>query len=169
MITLKESILSRTADKVSTAKKDIDNLKYFGTHFKADSLLVFVRPIDVGGMSLRALKKHSQPDIFLSKAEEEFQSYASEKVIHLCRYLYAVDLNAMNIDIDDLMSDTATRKRFANGLEEKMKNDGVMQDKYYIRIEENARFLKEGYVVMSFTRNGKKWANFKLGFYTREQ
>lgn len=167
MITLKESILSRTADKVSTAKKDIDNLKYFGTHFKVDSLLMFVKPIDVGGLSLRALKKYSQPDIFLSKEEEEFQSYASDKAIHLLKYLYAVDLNEMNIDFDDLMTDTATRVRFAGGLEEKMKKDGVMQDKYYIRIEENARFLKEGYLIMNITRNGKKWADFQLGFYTR--
>jgi hypothetical protein len=169
MKTLKESILSRTADKVSTAKKDIDNLKYFGTHFKVDHLLEFIKPIDVGGMSLRALKKYSQPDIFFSKEDEVSHEFANEKAIHFCKYLYAVDLTAMNIDVDDLLTDTATRLRFTNGLEEKMKTDGVMQDTYHIRIEENARFLKEGYVVMSFTRNGKKWANFKLGFYTREQ
>lgn len=164
---LKESLLGNTRDKVKDTKETIKNMRYFGARFKADSLLVFVKPIDVGGMSLRALKKHSQPDIFLSKAEEEFQSYASEKAIHLLKYLYAVDLNEMNIDFDDLMTDTATRVRFARGLEEKMKKDGVMQDKYYIRIEENARFLKEGYLIMNITRNGKKWADFQLGFYTR--
>jgi hypothetical protein len=57
--------------------------------------------------------------------------------------------------------------RFTNGLEEKMKKDGVMQDTYHIRIEENARFLKEGYLQLNITRNGKKWADFDLGFYTR--
>jgi hypothetical protein len=48
-----------------------------------------------------------------------------------------------------------------------MKKDGVMQDTYHIRIEENARFLKEGYLQLNITRNGKKWADFDLGFYTR--
>ena len=164
---LRESLLGNTKDKVKDTKDNIKNMRYFGARFKVDHLLEFVKPIDVGGMSLRALKKYSQPDIFFSKEEEESHEFANEKAIHFSKYLYAVDLNAMNIDVDDLLTDTATRMRFTNGLEEKMKKDGVLQDTYHIRIEENARFLKEGYVVMSFTRNGKKWANFKLGFWIR--
>jgi hypothetical protein len=164
---LKESLLGNTGDKVKDTKENIKNMKYFGAQFKVDHLLEFVKPIDIGGMSLRALKKYSQPDIFLSKEEEESYLFANEKAIQLCKYLYAVDLNAMNIDVDDLMTDAATRIRFANEILEKMEKDGVLQDIYYIRIEENARFLKEGYLLINITRNGKKLADFDLGFYTR--
>jgi hypothetical protein len=164
---LKESLLGNTKDKVKDTKENVKNMRYFGARFKVDSLLMFIKPIDIGGMSLRALKKYSEPDIFFTKEEEEFHQFAGQKAIQFCKYLYAVDLNAMNVDVDDLLSDTATRMRFTNGLEEKMKKDGVMQDTYHIRIEENARFLKEGYLQLNITRNGKKWADFDLGFYTR--
>jgi hypothetical protein len=164
---LRESLLGNTGDKVKDTKENIKNMRYFGANFKVDSCLVFLKSINIGGMSLRALKKYSEADIFFCIEDEDFNSYADKKAIQFCKYLYALDLTAMNVDYDGLMSDTAARLRFANGLEEKMKRDGVMQDTYYIRIEENERFFRSGYLLMNITRHGKRWSEFELGFYTR--
>lgn len=169
MITLKESILGRTVDKVSTAKKDIDNLKYFGTHFKVDAALVFIKPIDIGGMSLRALKKYSEPDIFFTAEDEDYHYYAQKKAKQLCKYLYAVDLDKLGIDYDKLITDRNTRDKFVSALEDKMNKDGVFKDKYHIYNHDSDRFIKEGYFELNFNRVGEKWATFKIGFYTREQ
>jgi hypothetical protein len=164
---LRESLLGNTGDKVKDTKENIKNMRYFGANFKTDGIVVFLRPIDIDGMSLRALKKYSQPDIFLSKEEEDSFYYVNKKAVQLCKYLYAVDLNAMNINVDDLMTDAATRIRFSDGLVEKMKKDGVLQDTYHIQIEENERFFRSGYLLMNITRHGKRWSEFELGFYTR--
>lgn len=169
MITLKESILGRTADNVSSAKKDIENLKYFGTNFKVDSALVFIKPIDVAAMSLRALKKYTVGNGFFTEEDEEFNYYAKDKAIHLCKYLYSIDLNKLGMDADEIMSSMDSMKKFVSALEEQMVKDGVFKKGvYHISTGSTERFIKDGYLLLSFTRYDK-WANFSLGFYTREQ
>lgn len=166
MITLKESLLDKTKSKIQSTKNYIDKLQYFGGFFDVDyTSMLYVKPINVGKMSLRGLKKHINPDVTVEDVDNTLR-YCQTKAIALVNYLYGLKESDFGVNWKDLATNETERKKFAEQLEKKMEDDGIFDDhNYYAYVRIGQEFAAD--VCISFVRNDK-WSNFTLGFNERK-
>lgn len=169
MITLKESLLDKKSNQIKNTKEALERTKYLGAHFEVESSLIFVRPRDVEGMSLRNLNKHIKPDVFWG-AEEEMSPFCQKRAIQLCKYIYAIDLEKMGIEWDKIVTDPKVSNDFFVKLEEKMVEDGIFKegDYYIYGNNKDSRKYSAADLTITFIRQDK-WANFTIGFNEKER
>ena len=168
MITLKESLLDKTRDKVRVSKETIANLEMLGGKF-------MVRPDSVYAMSNRNLEKMSAinlkkcfpKDLHLD-IDDKYLDLSLPKSIQLCKYLYSLSIDDFDAKSwDDVLYNDADRKRFESQLENKMKKDAIWKNSdYYVYVKS----YKEGQDVglrLDFCRNDDKWSHFVINFILR--
>lgn len=149
MKTLKESLLSKTKDKIVTTKSDMDNYKYFGYNFVFDSRNSSWGAKAWSMVNIRNLRNVTKGLSWKNPNGQSLYGDTSEKIQLLMLWLD-------NIDISSLDSVDYTDNKFLAGLWDilkiKAKEDGILNSKRSITdigVSKPQYYLKGFNIVIS--------------------
>jgi hypothetical protein len=128
MKTLYESILSNTKTKVETARTDIDNLKYFGGHFRFVAEDGLFRESDMSIISIKALTKLTKGMKFKNPQTEAAMKkgfiHHSDKLEKFALWMDNLDISELDIT-DFSVCDVKLMSKLWPFIREKMIEDGL--------------------------------------------
>jgi hypothetical protein len=128
MITLKESILSKTKDKIQQTKSDISRNQYFGGVFQFIPSRGLFRHGDMSIISIKALDKLTKGMEFKNPDTKKIMDdgfiYHSDKVEKFVMWLENIDLYKMGVNDIDVNSNVSLGK-LCSAIKKKMYDDGI--------------------------------------------
>lgn len=148
MITLKESILSNTKDKIQQTKNDIERLRYFGGQFKFNTKEFCGHDDDMSIISVKALTRLTKGMDFKNPDTKTRMKrgfiYHSDKVEMFIKWLENIDISEFG-DVDP--NNSVELGKMGGYIKKRMFDDGLFNKPEIINVRFMYNDIKRGFYI----------------------